>query len=101
MKKHTYTDPQIHSPGGVGEMSSSQPLFEIFSPKKEMETCSCMGEGAGGSGREKCGRQKERRKGRMFTSGVAPWHFRRRAGGGVGGSTNTQTPLDLLEDKNK
>lgn len=83
---HTYTGCQIHSPVSTGEMSFSLPLFEIFSPKKEMENSGLRRGGRvtrGGRGREKTVGERGRRKERMFTSGVAPWHFHF---GGVEGS---------------
>lgn len=46
--KHKYTDCQMHSPVGIGEMSSSLPPFEIFSPKKEMENSLLRGGGQEG-----------------------------------------------------
>lgn len=73
--KHSYT---ACSPVSIGEMSVSLPPFQIFSPKKEMETLfACTGKGGvgatgGGSGRERSGRERERRA-RTFTSGFALW----------------------------
>lgn len=51
--KHSCTACQMCAPVSIGEMSVSLPPFEIFSPKKEMETLfACTGEGAReGSGR--------------------------------------------------
>lgn len=63
------------APVSIGEMSVSLPPFEIFSPKKEMETLfACTGEGgvgeaAGGNEREREGRGGAR----TFTSGFALW----------------------------
>lgn len=94
---HTYAGCQIHSPVSIGEMSFSLPLFEIFSPKKEMENSGLRRGGrvtSGGRGREKTVGERGRRKERMFTSGVAPWHFHL---GGWRGQLPTQACLDLLE----
>lgn len=59
LMKHSCTACQMCAPVSIGEMSVSLPPFEIFSPKKEMETLfACTGEGgvgeaAGGNGRER------------------------------------------------
>lgn len=74
--KHSCTACQMCASVSIGEMSVSLPPFEIFSPKKEMETLfACTGEGgvgeaAGGNGRE---RERARERGGAFTSGFALW----------------------------
>lgn len=74
LMKHSCTACQMCAPVSIGEMSVSLPPFEIFSPKKEMETLfACTGEG--GRDRGGCWWKWERRErwGGVFTSGFALW----------------------------
>lgn len=88
--KHSCTACQMCSPVSIGEMSVSLPPFEIFSPKKEMETLfACKGEG--GRGRSDCWWKWERERGERGRShlDLLYGHFHWRKSG-------EETRLDLL-----